>query len=537
MSRYMVYGGGATLLFVAIGCIFFAPLGLNPTDSGLTLAIVRRILDGQVPYRDFVWMRPMGSELLHVPAVLFGGDYAIIIGRYTGIIQDGVSIWLLMEILRKEACPRIPRNQFLALLLIAQCFSSTTIMFDPYYTRDAYFLCAVGMFLAYEGCITRRCIGHLLIGAACLAKQNFALIIPAALLFFRSWRDIRLMISILLPGLLFILYLVANEIFREAYLQITALKGLFFDRAVRLLTLPYTVAGFAAGLVARRKTKWTAAVLAISLPGIIAVGTFHEAIALKYGFPFGVLLGLVAGSWLLGKQEKHTPYLWFLLFLGWVIAFAEGFPYPQFVYALYIIIPYVLIVVNDNESKVGKMRIGGKDMRLALPAVLLLISIFVHANDRLNHQYRTKHYSFLTAPMAGKFPGAGGIVASPAMAYAYKQMNEMIEFARSQGRQYSILPQMPLYWAKSPQANPLPVDWPYIVELGNSPALVKRINDAADNLRPQALFILQKFNLEEIDRDSPGLLRLGGGPVYPVYEHIKSNYRLVTTNDLFEVYE
>jgi hypothetical protein len=38
--------------------LLYSSLGLNPTDDGFTLAYARRILDGQIPHRDFVIIRP-----------------------------------------------------------------------------------------------------------------------------------------------------------------------------------------------------------------------------------------------------------------------------------------------------------------------------------------------------------------------------------------------------------------------------------------------------------------------------------------------
>ena len=59
----------------------FSWMGFTPTDEGFTLAHSRRILDGQVPHRDFIIIRPFISPLLHVPEVFFGGDYTLWLSR------------------------------------------------------------------------------------------------------------------------------------------------------------------------------------------------------------------------------------------------------------------------------------------------------------------------------------------------------------------------------------------------------------------------------------------------------------------------
>ena len=506
------------------------------------MSVARRIFEGQVPYRDFIWVRPIGPILLHVPVIAFGGDYTIILFRYVGIFQNCIAIWLLAEILRRKACPRIPASQFLLLLLIAQC---QAVPMSIGYTRDAFFLCAIGIFIADGKNATRRCIGHFLIGAAWLAKQNFIFLIPASVLFFKSWKDKRLIISILLPGLLFALYLFANSAFGQAYQQITSLKGYFSHVALRALTSPYTVAGFAtAFMLANVKNKQPIRIFAISLPcaiaAVTAVSVFMQNHLLAHDktlFLFGCALGLVLAASLHARHERTVfmPYLCFLLFLGWVMTTSLSSSAVENLFALYVILPFMLMFSCNQEDRRKR-----KNLNLALAAVLILAVMPTYVHERLNLVYRTKIHTFLDVSMAGKFPGASGIVASATMANVYEQMNEMIEFARSRNKQYAILPEMPLYWAVSPQVNPLPSDWPYVIELGEAEALYNRMNLAADILRPNTLFIVQRFDLQRIIRDSPGLIGISkeiAAVEYPIVKHIESNYRLVAETDLFRVYE
>ena len=52
-----------------IAHIAFSWIGFNPTDDGFTLAYSRRLLDGQIPHKDFIIIRPILSPLLHTPIV------------------------------------------------------------------------------------------------------------------------------------------------------------------------------------------------------------------------------------------------------------------------------------------------------------------------------------------------------------------------------------------------------------------------------------------------------------------------------------
>lgn len=73
--------------------VLYSPLGFNATDEGWMLAGSRRLLDGEVPHRDFISLRPAGSSLLHVPEVAFGGDHVILLSRLAAWIQYGVIAW------------------------------------------------------------------------------------------------------------------------------------------------------------------------------------------------------------------------------------------------------------------------------------------------------------------------------------------------------------------------------------------------------------------------------------------------------------
>src|SRR3990172_49476 len=89
--------GGLLALTIAVHLIF-SPLGFNPTDDGFTLAYSRRLLEGEVPHRDFIIIRPALSPLLHVREVWLGGDHTYWISRLVFWLQLAVIsfLWTLL---------------------------------------------------------------------------------------------------------------------------------------------------------------------------------------------------------------------------------------------------------------------------------------------------------------------------------------------------------------------------------------------------------------------------------------------------------
>src|SRR5438270_12258470 len=100
----------ASQLFVALLFLVLVPLcahfmfswmGFTPTDEGFTLANSRRILDGQVPHRDFILIRPFVSPLIHVPFVLFGGDNTFWLSRLFVWFQLASISWLWVSVINR----------------------------------------------------------------------------------------------------------------------------------------------------------------------------------------------------------------------------------------------------------------------------------------------------------------------------------------------------------------------------------------------------------------------------------------------------
>src|SRR5262249_33595303 len=74
------------LLFAALAIAFFALNGHNawhPTDDGFVLAASWRVLNGQMPYRDFLYVRAPLTPYLHVVELLAPQGWQIQAGRAT----------------------------------------------------------------------------------------------------------------------------------------------------------------------------------------------------------------------------------------------------------------------------------------------------------------------------------------------------------------------------------------------------------------------------------------------------------------------
>src|SRR3954470_20794631 len=81
-DRNVVISIAFLLIVPTVAHLLFSWRGFAPVDDGFTLAYSRRILEGQVPHRDFIIIRPFVSPLIHTPFVLLGGDYTYWASRF-----------------------------------------------------------------------------------------------------------------------------------------------------------------------------------------------------------------------------------------------------------------------------------------------------------------------------------------------------------------------------------------------------------------------------------------------------------------------
>ena len=113
---------------------------------------------------------------------------------------------------------------------------------------DGVFLLTVGVFFVrsknVRRNVRRQALGYFLIGGACLTRQGFVLTIPIFWLLFGAWRDWRFIVISLLPGALYVLFLLVTDAFADAWFQMVALGGVFAELAVKnILAIP-SIVGF-----------------------------------------------------------------------------------------------------------------------------------------------------------------------------------------------------------------------------------------------------------------------------------------------------
>jgi hypothetical protein len=110
--------------------LLFSWMGMNPTDDGFFLGMGRRLLNGEIPHRDFITARPAGTGILWMPVVLLGGNYTIWISRFFVWFQFACIAWIWTGVISRMLKQTLWPWEQAAVALVAFAISAQTFIID-----------------------------------------------------------------------------------------------------------------------------------------------------------------------------------------------------------------------------------------------------------------------------------------------------------------------------------------------------------------------------------------------------------------------
>jgi hypothetical protein len=146
--------------------------------------------------------------------------------------------------------------------------------------------------------------------------------------------------------------------------------------------------------------------------------------------------------------------------------------------------------------------------------------------------YNEDSYTKLTKPLGGVLPGGRLIYTNPDTYAFMADLDQTVDRISKTDKKYAIIPDAPGYWPQAKQANPLPIDWLYPVELGNQD-LVDRVVRDLQAERGETVVIVQKVNAFTLAYDPMPLNERD----YPVVRHVRENFDKTGETKFFELYE
>lgn len=546
--------------------LFFSWRGFNPTDEGIVLAGARRILLGQVPHRDFIFIRPALSMYLHLPEVALGGQYVIWLSRLSFWLQEAAMAWFWTAIIA-ALTPRLRSGQAptplrmtlrMPLALIVFFLSAHTFPDMAWHTIDGLFLTAAGLALIVSSPQGRvRLVGYAILGAAGLTKQIFAPMFPLALLLLGDWKHWRAIAAGALPGIAYLLYLLLNSALDDALPQLVATQG-FWEIAVKnYLVRPLLYQGIALGAAAAALLQWIMSRNAppmlvrvlLCILALLGILYFPMQMALHMTdgrMPFAIF-GACIGAMIVTRDWKMMRAGILACATAWLGSISSGYQTPALgIGAVTAVLLLIGIVPVTALAVPPRLRL----LQSWSPHIILIgLAAFIGTGFVL---YRT-HVIYRDVPSKltkdlGEVLRGGSLIKTNPETYALLADLEQVTKSVPAGKKFTILPDFAAYWIRSPQENPLPTDWPNSFEI-STPALIEWLH--------QPLFVADTVQYALIAKYDAGALPtrrvvpqrvFSTDPVERIYEswsknvsepqqQIQDTWKKVKETEFFEVYE
>lgn len=541
----------AFLMCLTFYCHYlYSWIGFNPTDDGFILAYSKRILRGEIPHRDFISIRPVGSAVVHLPFVLFGGGYCYWLSRMFVWFQFACVAILWTQIIDSTFKLNLRSFEKIFLSFVALVLSSHYFPIMAFHSIDGLFFVSIGMAMCVARPSWARFLGYLFIGCSYLCKQNFALIAPLSVILLNDWRKIRYWIAASLPGIMYVVSLgvvgaLPNMIdqlsshmslWEHGVLRFTGNKNVGWSVAIGLIIMflafwqKRNSAGKAFAYLAVGKKLLAAVIIFILIfttLDSIRKGNYLNPHSLRlFGVVLGVGLYALLGSHTLAKTASVSLLV---ALLGWSVAISLGYRYPALAGGPMgiLLIAYLYLMIKLLRQPLF--------YRVALNVVMLitvLFSLYTFHQARHRIVYRDLESKYLTKPLGQVFPGGKMIKTSPRTYEFLKDLNLAIQ--KTNGKTFAILPYCAGYWVQADQANPLPIDWAQGTELAHV-SVYKVFLDKLEALRGKIVLVVGKTQASTMSR--------GFKPIpiendyYKVVRYVQEEFSMFDETKHFALYQ
>jgi hypothetical protein len=531
-------------LLLPLAChLGFSWIGFNPTDDGWMEAVARRIINGEIPHRDFIYVRPALSALLQVPVVWLGGEHTIWFSRLWGWLTVGGIGWIWSGFAEERPVPfGIRYLQYgIIFLLTAHVFPVMA-----WHTLDGMLIASLAVGLAQRGTTAGIRSAFLLAGLAALCRQNFALFVPFLFVAIPGRRPWGAALWAAIPPAAYLAAAAIAGCLGDFIRQEMALSGAFVSVAIFHIVGNWQfLAALAAGAalnaaigwarrgnpaaadwIARLATLATAAIAARSLwngPDSFPQGSFAL---------FGAACGLALTAGITGRAIAAGERLPVVAGVGliWVTAISLGYNSPAFASGIAWLLIWRLLrpkVLHTGEG------FGPRAASFVALASLLMIAV-AFDRARLQFPYLDRPASELLYDVGQVLPGGAGIRTNERTYAALADLHSEIGRCAKDHRPYVLLTDFSCAWIRSAQPNPLPCEWPQSSELGNSPELAARVIKSLEELSPDSRIVVQRYITSAL---SAGIHEMpSGAPFYFVQDWTRKNCRMIAQTRFFDIY-
>ena len=179
--------------FIIAYFFLYAFYGYNDADDGYILALSWRVFNGEIPYKDFIYIRPPFTPFFHsLPLYIIPENYQIIFERFLSFLFMALSSLFCSLSIERVFKNEIKINFYL-LATIGFVYSAHNFSPMPWYTVDGVFFASLGIYLLIRSStLPSIFLGILFLFFSALCKQPFYLMPFAGIVYvhlvYKNWK-------------------------------------------------------------------------------------------------------------------------------------------------------------------------------------------------------------------------------------------------------------------------------------------------------------------------------------------------------------
>ncbi|MBI9037265.1 MAG: hypothetical protein JEY97_03960 [Bacteroidales bacterium] len=573
---------------LVVGLVFYftdyvSNEGFNPSDDGVVLAQSYRIINGEIPHKDFISIRPVFSGVLHT--INFASPLPLIIsGRISVLFQFFIFSFIWVFILLKHFFTLKSKSKYAIIFSITGIsvfvLNVNTYHLYPWTTIDGVFFSLIGFsflikLFSLKISSSKKdfyiTIALFLFSIAALCKQNFifltAFIFLFIIYFYIKEKRLRVLPIVMiaggLPFAIYLIMLISTGSFQYFIQQMTG-RTEFFETGilryvksflkVRFLPLNFIVLFFfffafldrikpnfiskknlLPYFSSEKKSIWQIAILLYFLMTIYAAFRIflgNDYLSITHEAFWILLILFVMVIYIKACTKTQAAIIIFTIILSWVTSISLGANFPGYVFGILISLNFILINQINNKLQLFVFSISQKKVLPCYFAVLVSLLFMISILGQRNTNYRELPASNLTENLGELFPEFGNLKTNPATFNYYSDFKKLYDSNPKMKGHFVLLPNNAAIYPLFDSPNPFPLDWMQKDEyVGTEEHLYEELEKILEN--EKVYILIDKFNSKQMASE---IIEMNYED-YSYMKIIKEKCRKVQTgSEFFDVY-
>ncbi len=534
--------------------------GFNPTDEGVILAQSFRIVNSEIPHKDFISIRPVGSGYFHslnylIPAPIFVAARYLVLFQFF-VIAVLCSLLFYNQIVKKSDLSINKTTYFIALIISAYTISILNYNLFSWTTIDAVFWSVISLYLFSIATKKIHYIFALIsISLAALSRQTFAMATLIAFLYtlyeFRK-KIISAFLILLSGGLPFILYfglLIYHNALKDFILQMSG-RTEFFETAILQFvkrffvswSTPLNIFTIAVSILIYFRKDFTfkrtfnkntlskyLPVIYLAITFLLVIKYFLAKEQNIYSLPFELFFSAIAISIYNGvcfpQQTKLFYFSFSIILISWISAISLGDNTPVFSSG-----PLFITVVMNS---VNIIILSKSNIPKSFPALTLFLSLIILFSGFISQRkfnYRDNPAQMLEAGLYKVSSQFGKIKTNKNLIEYYSELKKIIDSLPSAKNNTIVYPHNAAFYPAFYTKNPFSLDWLITNEFVGQGQRVKSDLEKLLN-RDKTYIIIDKVNLITINNNyNPSEYS------NIIKEFAENNFQLIQETKYFKIY-